>query len=111
MDSYREKDSGTAEENEPLISKSDQDTKLRIQPRRTFVVEPLLVLYALGGMPLMALRSQYMYQKIASDMGIDIKNLSSKFILAIHWIVFPIRYRKITGSCSQICVRSYVFSL
>ena len=84
MDSYRKNSSGSATEDEPLISKSDEAIKLRIQPRRTFVVEPLLVLYSLAGMPIMALRSQYMYQKIASDMGIDLKNLSGKFIPSIH---------------------------
>ena len=84
MDSYRKNSSGSAKEDEPLISKSDEAIKLRIQPRRTFVVEPLLVLYSLAGMPIMALRSQYMYQKIASDMGIDLKNLSGKLIPSIH---------------------------
>ena len=84
MDSYRENSSGSTKEDEPLISKSDEAIKLRIQPRRTFVVEPLLVLYSLAGMPIMALRSQYMYQKIASDMGIDLKNLSGKLIPSIH---------------------------
>lgn len=84
MDSYRKNSSGSAKEDEPLISKSDEAIKLRIQPRRTFIVEPLLVLYSLAGMPIMALRSQYMYQKIASDMGIDLKNLSGKFIPSIH---------------------------
>ena len=84
MDSYRKNSSGSAKEDEPLISKSDEAIKLRIQPRRTFVVEPLLVLYSLAGMPIMALRSQYMYQKIASDMGIDLKNFSGKLIPSIH---------------------------
>ena len=84
MDSYRKNSSGSAKEDEPLISKSDEAIKLRIQPRRTFVVEPLLVLYSLAGMPIMALRSQYMYQKVASDMGIDLKNLSGKLIPSIH---------------------------
>ena len=84
MDSYRKNSSGSAKEDEPLISKSDEAIKLRIQPRRTFIVEPLLVLYSLAGMPIMALRSQYMYQKIASDMGIDLKNLSGKLIPSIH---------------------------
>ena len=86
MDSYGKNSSGTAKEDEPLISKSDEDRsmKLRIQPRRTFIVEPLLVLYSLAGITIMALRSQYMYQKIASDMGIDLKNLSGKFIPSIH---------------------------
>ena len=84
MDSYRKNSSGSAKEDEPLISKSDEAIKLRIQPRRTFIVEPLLVLYSLAGMPIMALRSQYMYQKIASDMGIDLNNLSGKLIPSIH---------------------------
>ena len=73
-------------ESEPLLGgrdneeqEWDKDKKLRIQPKRTIIVEPLLMLYAIAGLPVMTLRSQYMYQRIASDMGINLNNLSSKF--------------------------------
>ncbi len=50
----------------------------RIAPIRRVVVEPLLMLYALAGMPVIQLKSQYMYQAIAEEMGIDLNNLPGK---------------------------------
>ena len=73
-------------ENEPLLvgdeggaQRADEDTKPQTRPNRTIIVEPLVVLYVFAGMPLGSLKSQYMYQKIAADMGIDLGNLSSKY--------------------------------
>ncbi len=68
-------------EDQPLLGDKDShesNNELRVQPKRTLIVEPLIVLYSLAGMPLMTLRSQFMYQKIASDMGINLTNLSGK---------------------------------
>ena len=48
---------------------------LRVKPKRNVIVEPLLFLFFLSGMPVMDLKSQYMYNRIAEDMGV---NLTSK---------------------------------
>ncbi len=72
---------------EPLIEDGDRDEVIengnelavsRIAPGRSIVVEPLLMLYALAGMPVIQLKSQYMYQAIAEEMGIDLNNLPGK---------------------------------
>ena len=47
---------------------------LRIKPKRNVIVEPLMFLFFLSGMPVMDLKSQYIYNKIAADMGIDLNN-------------------------------------
>ena len=79
-------------ENEPLlvgdggIQKENEDTNTRIQPKRTIIVEPLVVQYALPGMPIASLKCQYMYQKIASDMGIDLDNLTGKYSLILDFL-------------------------
>ena len=73
---------------EPLIEDGERDGDLsatgvaivsRTVPRRSIVVEPLLMLYALAGIPIINLKAQYMYQAIAEEMGIDLKNLPGKF--------------------------------
>ena len=97
-------DKKTALESDPLLGrnnakeqKSSDDAKLRVQPKRKIIVEPLLLLYSLAGVPLMTLRSQYMYQKIALDMGINLNNLSSKllykkFPIQMFSISIPLKY-------------------
>ena len=71
-----------AKETDVLIPKLDKgNNNLGFRSQRAVIVEPLLMLYALAEMPLLILRSQYMYTKVASDMGIDLQNLSCKFLL------------------------------
>ncbi len=41
-------------------------------PRRSIVVEPFIILFVVSGMPMYALQIQYMYQKIARDLGVNI---------------------------------------
>ena len=60
-----------------ICQEENPDAVIRT-PRRKIVVEPLLVMYALAGAPIVPLQSQYMYQKIARDMGIDLHNLTGK---------------------------------
>ena len=53
-------------EDEPLLDAGEgendvPDETISLRPKRRIVVEPLLVLYALSGMPLVSLKSQYMY--------------------------------------------------
>ena len=73
-------------DDEPLIVEDDgnaireEEISLRIQPKRTIIVEPLAVLYALAGMPLMSLKSQYMYQKTSWDLAINLNNLSGNWM-------------------------------
>ncbi len=74
---------------EPLIEEGERDGDLpgtgvaivsRTVPRRSIIVEPLLMLYALAGIPIINLKAQYMYQAIAEEMGIDLKNLPGEFL-------------------------------
>ncbi len=64
-----DKEEEEEEERTPLVV--DESTQ-----RRKVVVEPLLLTYMLAGAPMEALQLQYMYQKIARDMGIDLHNMT-----------------------------------
>ena len=66
------------ESKQALLGNEQQNKKgldLRVKPKRNVIVEPLLFLFFLSGMPVMDLKSQYMYNRIAEDMGV---NLTSK---------------------------------
>ena len=84
MERYSKNEENAAE-NEPLIAEDEggaireEEISFRIRPKRTIIVEPLAVLYALAGMPLISLKSQYMYQKISWDLGINLNNLSGNW--------------------------------
>ncbi len=60
------------------ICAEEEENAVILRPRRRIVVEPFLLLYMLAGVPLEAIQLQYMYQKIARDMGIDLNNLTGK---------------------------------
>ena len=55
---------------------SGKGLDLRIKPKRTIIVEPLMFLFFLSGMPVMDIKSQYIYNRIAADMGINLHNLT-----------------------------------
>ena len=40
--------------------------------RKEVVIEPLIIIYMMAVFPLMTIRSQYMYEKVAATMGINI---------------------------------------
>ena len=66
------------ESKQALLGNEQQNKKgldLRVKPKRNVIVEPLLFLFFLSGMPVTDLKSQYMYNRIAEDMGV---NLTSK---------------------------------
>ena len=66
------------ESKQTLLGNEQQHKKgldLRVKPKRNVIVEPLLFLFFLSGMPVMDLKSQYTYNRIAEDMGV---NLTSK---------------------------------
>ena len=66
------------ESKQALLGNEQQHKKgldLRVKPKRNVIVEPLLFLFFLSGMPVTDLKSQYMYNRIAEDMGV---NLTSK---------------------------------
>ena len=71
---------GNEDENKQTLLENGQYSgkglDLRIKPKRNVIVEPLMFLFFLSGMPVMDLKSQYIYTRIAADMGIDLNNLT-----------------------------------
>ncbi len=61
----------------PLLAKA-RTADLRIKPKRSIVVEPLLVLYFLSGMPIADIKTQYMYSRIAEDLHVNLNNMTGK---------------------------------
>ena len=51
---------------------------------RTVVVEPLSILYLVSEIPLMTIRPQYMYQKVAEYMHVDLQNLTDSNATSKH---------------------------
>ena len=46
--------------------------------RRTIVVEPLIILYVIAALPMMTIRDQLMYQKVAESLGINLSNTTTE---------------------------------
>ena len=94
MENHQNGEKNPLIDGEGKLEKVAVNNELCTQPRRTIIVEPLLVLYALAGTTLMSLKSQYMYQKIAMEMGINLNNLSSKsfFYLSVTELTFGYIY-------------------
>ncbi len=78
---------GSEDENKPLfVDDNDQppaEKEKDVVTRRTLVVEPLLLTYMLAGAPMESLQSQYMYERIARDMGIDLYDLTGN--VKLRW--------------------------
>ncbi len=71
---------GSEGENRPLVVDDNAQPPAEKEKDpvtgRTIVVEPLLLTYMLAGAPMESLQSQYMYERIARDMGIDLYNFT-----------------------------------